>query len=201
MPGTTLTMAMIAGFLTLCGLVVPTSRAQTATPSTAPQTAYEFSFTAIDGEPLPLNHFRNKVVLVVNTASRCGFTPQYEGLQKLYNAYRDKGLVILGVPANDFGGQEPGSNQDIKEFCAMNYAITFPMTEKVVVTGADAHPFYHWAAEQKKGGLLSGKPRWNFHKYLVGPDGLLVGSFASTTKPDSEDLTKAIEEELAKIIP
>ncbi|QQG37353.1 MAG: glutathione peroxidase [Micavibrio aeruginosavorus] len=190
-------MAVVAGFLTLCGLAVPTARAQPA----APQNAYDFSFTTINGEPLPLSRFNNKVLLVVNTASRCGFTPQYEGLQTIYEAYKDKGLVIIGVPANDFGGQEPGSNQEIKRFCAMNYAITFPMTEKTTVTGKGAHPFYQWAAKQKTGGLLSAKPRWNFHKYLVGPDGELAGSFASTTKPGSEDLIKAIEAELAKITP
>lgn len=196
MPGTTLTMAVIAGFLTLCGLTVP-ARSQPATQ----QDAYDFSFTAIDGEPLSLSLFRNKVVLVVNTASRCGFTPQYEGLQTLYETYKDKGLVIIGVPANDFGGQEPGSNQEIKQFCTMNYAITFPMAEKIAVTGKDAHPFYQWAAEQNKGGLLSAKPRWNFHKYLIGPTGELAGSFTSTTKPGSEELTRAIEAELAKITP
>ncbi len=200
MPATTLTMALIAGFLTVFGFMTPEASAQDAPEiKKAAPTAYDFSFTAIDGDPLPLSSFRNKVILVVNTASRCGFTPQYEGLQKLYGTYKDKGLVILGVPSNDFGGQEPGSNKEIKKFCEMNFAINFPMTEKADVTGNDAHPFYQWAAAQGKGGMLSSKPRWNFHKYLVGPDGTLAGSFGSITKPESSDMIKAIEAELAKI--
>lgn len=195
MPATTLTLAMIAGFLTVFGIMTPLAKAQDAPK----QTAHDFELTAIDGSPLPLSNFKNKVVLVVNTASRCGFTPQYEGLQKLYDTYKDKGLVVLGVPSNDFGGQEPGSNKEIKEFCEMNFAINFPMAEKAAVTGDDAHPFYKWAGAQGKGGLLTGKPRWNFHKYLVGPDGSLAGSFGSTTKPGSSDMIKAVEAELAKI--
>lgn len=202
MPATTLTMAMIAGFLTVFGIVTPLAKAQDDTNAPKPvQNAYDFSFTAIDGTPLPLSGFKNKVILVVNTASRCGFTPQYDGLQKLYDTYKNKGLIVLGIPSNDFGGQEPGGNKDIKKFCEMNFAINFPMAEKIDVTGKDAHPFYKWAATQGKGGMLSGKPRWNFHKYLVGPDGQLAGSFGSITKPGSGDLTKAIETELAKINP
>lgn len=197
MPATSLTLAVIAGFLTVFGLATPQARAQDAPK----QTAYDFEFTAIDGDPLPLSAYKNKVLLVVNTASRCGFTPQYEGLQKLYDTYKDKGLVVIGVPSNDFGGQEPGSNKEIKEFCTMNFAINFPMTEKVAVTGAEAHPFYKWAGAQGKGGLLTGKPRWNFHKYLVGPDGTLIGSYASLTKPGSDELKKEIETALAKIKP
>jgi glutathione peroxidase len=197
MPATSLTLAVIAGFLTVFGLATPQARAQDAPK----QTAYDFEFTAIDGDPLPLSAYKNKVLLVVNTASRCGFTPQYEGLQKLYDTYKDMGLVVIGIPANDFGGQEPGSNKEIKEFCTMNFAINFPMAEKVAVTGTDAHPFYKWAGAQGKGGLLTAKPRWNFHKYLVGPDGTLMGLYASLTKPDSAELIKAIEAELAKIKP
>ena len=202
MPATTLTMALIAGFLTVFGYLTPEAAAQEADKGkkTAPS-AYDFSFTAINGDPLPLSSFKNKVVLVVNTASRCGFTAQYDGLQKLYDAYKDKGLVVLGVPSNDFGGQEPGSNQEIKEFCEMNFAINFPMAEKTSVTGKNAHPFYKWAAKQGKGGALASKPRWNFHKYLVGPDGTLAGSYGAITKPRSSDMVKAIEAELAKIKP
>lgn len=200
MPATTLTMAVIAGFLTVFGLMAPQARADNTGPaSKTPQTAYDFSFTRINGSPLPLSEYKNKVLLIVNTASRCGFTPQYEGLQKLYDTYKDRGLVIIGVPSNNFGGQEPGSNKEIKQFCEMNFAINFPMTEKADVTGNDAHPFYRWAGAQGKGGLLTGKPRWNFHKYLVAADGSLAGSYAPTTKPGSSELTKAIEAEIAKI--
>jgi len=126
--------------------------------------AHDFSFTAIDGEALPLSTFRGKVLLVVNTASRCGFTRQYEGLQALWNDYRDRGLVVLGVPSNDFGGQEPGSDPDISEFCTVNFHVDFPLTAKTPVRGQNAHPFYRWAAREV--GAL-GVPRWNFHKYLV----------------------------------
>ena len=123
-----------------------------------------FSFTSIDGQPLSLADYRGKAVLVVNTASRCGFTHQYAGLQTLWETYRDRGLVVLGVPSNDFGAQEPGSETEIKEFCIVNFNIDFPMTEKQVVSGANAHPFYQWSGEQL--GVLS-KPKWNFYKILL----------------------------------
>ncbi len=192
-----MTTTVFAGFLALLGMLSPPAHAE----GTVAQNAHSFAFKAIDGSPLFLSDYKNKVVLVVNTASRCGFTPQYEGLQELYNKYKDKGLVVLGVPANDFGGQEPGSNKEIKEFCAMNFGINFPMTEKEEVTGKDAHPFYKWAGTQGKGNLLTGKPRWNFHKYLIAADGSLAGSYAPTTKPGSAELAQAIEAELAKIKP
>ncbi len=152
--------------------------------------AHAFSFRSIDGTPLPLSDFRGKALLVVNTASQCGFTPQYAGLEALWQRYRDRGLVVLGVPSNDFGSQEPGSAAAIKEFCAVNFDIDFPLAEKTHVRGADAHPFYRWAAEQA--GLL-GVPRWNFHKYLIAPDGRLLDWFSSVTPPDAERLRHAVE--------
>jgi len=155
-----------------------------------PAGAHAFAFTAIDGGPLPLKDFAGKAVLVVNTASRCGFTPQYEGLQALWEAYRDRGLVVLGVPSNDFGGQEPGSEAEIKQFCEVNFAIDFPMTAKAQVKGADAHPFYVWAGERAG---IAGRPRWNFHKYLIGPDGRFVDWFATTTPPSAARLRAAVE--------
>lgn len=154
---------------------------------------HSFAFESIDGDPMPLRQFEGRVLLVVNTASKCGFTKQYDGLQALHERYRDRGLVVLGVPSNDFGGQEPGSEEEIKEFCEVNFGITFPMTAKVSVKGDSAHPFYEWAAAQKEGGMIFSKPRWNFHKYLVAPDGSLAGSFGSQVKPDSNKLTAAIE--------
>lgn len=160
------------------------------TVSAAAATAHEFGFTAIDGTPLPLKSYAGKAVLVVNTASLCGFTPQYRGLQALWDDYRDRGLVVLGVPSNDFGGQEPGSSAEIKDFCEVNFGINFPMTEKAVVTGSKAHPFYQWAAAEL--GFLA-KPRWNFHKYLVAPDGQLVSWFSSLTGPESDKLRAAVE--------
>ena len=153
-------------------------------------TAWDFSFIGIDGQPLPLAQFKGKAVLVVNTASQCGFTPQYKALEALSQKYRDRGLVVLGVPSNDFGGQEPGNSTEIKQFCETSFSIDFPLTEKTKVSGDDAHPFYLWAGREL--GFL-GKPRWNFHKYLVAPDGHLVNWFSSITSPDSAGLIKAVE--------
>lgn len=158
-----------------------------------PAVAYGYSFSAIDGAPLPLSQFRGKVVLVVNTASRCGFTPQYEGLEALYKAYKAKGLVILGVPSNDFGGQEPGSEAEIKKFCTVNFNIDFPMTTKTVVRGPQAHPFYQWA-KAKLGGQA--EPKWNFHKILIGRDGQPIAGFSSMVTPQDKGLKAAIEKAL-----
>jgi glutathione peroxidase len=149
-----------------------------------------FDFTSIEGTPLSLADYRGKAVLVVNTASRCGFTPQYTGLQSLWEKYRDRGLVVLGVPSNDFGAQEPGSESEIKSFCEVNFDIDFPMTAKEVVSGEAAHPFYKWAGEEL--GALS-KPRWNFHKILLDTEGKTVDWFAPTTGPDADNLIAAIE--------
>ena len=126
----------------------------------------------------------------MNTASHCGFTPQYEGLQTLWETYRDRGLVVLGVPSNDFGGQEPGSEAEIKAFCEVNFSVDFPMTEKQVVKGEGAHPFYKWTAEEL--GFMS-RPRWNFYKILVDPEGNAVAWFSSMTKPTSSKVSTAIE--------
>jgi glutathione peroxidase len=153
-------------------------------------TAWDFSFVGIDGQPLPLGDFRGKALLVVNTASECGFTPQYKGLEELSEKYKERGLVVLGVPSNDFGGQEPGNSGEIKQFCELNYDIQFPLTEKTKVVGDGAHPFYQWAAKEL--GPLA-KPRWNFHKYLIAPDGRLVDWFSTVTTPDSKRVIKAIE--------
>lgn len=160
--------------------------------------AYGFAFTAIDGKPMPLENYRGKVLLIVNTASQCGFTKQYLGLEKLFETYKDQGLVVIGVPSNDFGGQEPGKDADIEKFVCDFFHVSFPMTQKVDVVGKDAHPFYQWAAQQKAGNILTYLPRWNFHKYLVGQDGILLDSFISTTKPDSNGLKKEIEGALAR---
>ena len=152
--------------------------------------AHDFTFQGIDGQPLPLSQFAGKTILVVNTASQCGFTPQYKGLEALWQRYRDRGLVVVGVPSDDFGGQEPGSAAQIKDFCEVNYSIDFPMTDKTVVSGDGAHPFYRWAADEL--GFLA-KPRWNFHKYLIGPDGKLQSWFSAMTDPESEKVREAIE--------
>ncbi len=153
-------------------------------------TAHDFDFTSIEGEPLPLSSFRDKAVLVVNTASACGLTPQYAGLEALWSKYRDQGLVVLGVPSNDFGAQEPGTEGEIKDFCETRFSVDFPMTSKTVVKGDEAHPFYRWA---QQGLGEAGEPKWNFHKILVGRDGRLVGGFGSRTEPDDPGLLSAIE--------
>ncbi|MGD9537584.1 MAG: glutathione peroxidase [Alphaproteobacteria bacterium] len=159
-------------------------------PSHAAESAYDFEFSSIEGGALPLAGFKGKPLLVVNTASFCGFTPQYEGLQALWSRYRDKGLVVIGVPSNDFGAQEPKAEAEIKEFCEVNYDVGFPLTRKQVVEGESAHPFYRWAAAV---GGEAAKPKWNFHKLLIAPDGSLAAAFPSKTEPLSPELTGAIE--------
>lgn len=154
--------------------------------------AFRFDFKSIDGGDLPLSQYRGKAVLLVNTASQCGFTPQYDGLEKLWQTYRDQGLVVLGVPSNDFGNQEPGSEKEIKQFCDLNFNVDFPMTAKVHTKGPQADPFYAWIRKETGTG-----PQWNFHKYLIAPDGEVVGSFPSAVTPMSETLQNAI----AKVLP
>ena len=152
-------------------------------------TAHDFTFTSIDGAPLPLSDFKGKAVLVVNTASKCGLTPQYEGLETLYRENRDHGLVVLGVPSNQFAGQEPGTDAEIKDFCTLNYAVDFPMTAKVDVKDAARHPFYAWAEEALGPTAV---PVWNFHKILIGPDGEAVAAFGPRTDPLDPEITSAV---------
>ena len=159
-------------------------------PAGAAGSAHEFRFAAIDGGDLPLSQFRGKAVLVVNTASMCGFTPQYAGLQNLWQRYRAHGLVVLGVPSNDFGGQEPGTEKEIKKFCAAAFGIDFPMTTKEKVIGEGVHPFYAWAAKELGAESV---PKWNFHKILVAPDGRLVRFFPTRMPPDAPDVIREIE--------
>lgn len=160
--------------------------------------AYQFSFKSIEGQDIFLSDYKDKVLLVVNTASQCGLTGQYKKLQDLYTNYKEKGLMILGVPCNDFGGQEPGTEAEIKEFTMREYSVDFPMTSKYSVKGKDAHPFFVWASEQNKGGFLFSKPRWNFHKYLIDKKGNLFKSYSSQTEPDSKALLEDIEKLLSQ---
>jgi len=153
-------------------------------------TAWDFDFTAIDGQLLPMTTFRDHPVLVVNVASKCGLTPQYEGLEKLYAAYRERGLVVLGVPCNQFAGQEPGTEAEIAEFCRTNFGVEFPLTAKADVKGEGAHPFYRWAVEQVG---EPAEPVWNFHKLLVGKDGSLVNVFGPRTDPQDPEILAAVE--------
>jgi len=157
--------------------------------------AFAYSFTSIEGEPLPLTAFEGKTLLVVNTASFCGFTRQYAALQDLWERYRDQGFVVLGVPSNDFGGQEPGTESEIKQFCEVNFSIDFPLTTKEHVKGDSAHPFYKWAGRELG---VAAQPRWNFHKYLVSPDGRLMAWFPTATSPTSEKVLEAVEAHLPR---
>jgi glutathione peroxidase len=152
-------------------------------------TAYQFSFPGLWTDRVPMTAFEGEVVMVVNTASRCGFTPQYEGLQQIYDEYREQGFEIVGVPANNFNGQEPGSAEEIQEFCTLNYGVTFPMAAKSDVIGENRHPFYAWA-EQQLG--ESAVPRWNFHKLLIGRDGRLIAAFGTRTEPTADEVRSAI---------
>jgi glutathione peroxidase len=152
--------------------------------------AHDFAFTRLTGEPLPLKDLAGNAILIVNTASECGYTPQYDELEKLWQANKDKGLVVLGVPCNQFGGQEPGSEAEIGAFCRKNYGVTFPLTAKNDVKGKAAHPFYKWAGDEA--GLL-GRPKWNFHKYLIARDGSFAAWFSSQTKPTGPNIRKALE--------
>lgn len=157
-------------------------------------TLSDFTALTITGHEQPLDSYAGRVALVVNTASKCGFTPQFEGLEELYSTYVDQGLVVLGFPCNQFGNQDPGANEEIGAFCEKNYGVTFPMFEKVDVNGDDAHPLYQWLREEK-GGVLGDKIKWNFTKFLIGRDGAVVQRYGSTTKP--EKIASDIEQALA----
>ena len=159
----------------------------------ASPSAHDIAFTSIDGDPLPLSAFAGKAVLVVNTASLCGFTYQYAALQDVFDRYRERGFVVLGVPSNDFGQQEPGKEAEIKQFCEVNFDIDFPLTEKQSVKGEQAHPFFRHVAKRLGEDNL---PRWNFHKYLIDPEGRLVGAWPSKAEPAGAEITGAIEKAL-----
>jgi glutathione peroxidase len=155
---------------------------------------YEFSFQTIDGAPLPLTSFRDKVMLVVNTASKCGLTPQYDGLERLYSEYKARGLVVLGVPCNQFAGQEPGTESEIKDFCETRFSVDFPLTAKTDVKGDTAHPFYQWARAQLG---EPAEPVWNFHKILIGKRGEAIRAFGPRTDPMDDEIITELERVLS----
>ncbi|MFZ5538802.1 MAG: glutathione peroxidase [Pseudomonadota bacterium] len=157
-------------------------------------TVYDFSAKTLDGKPKKLADFKGKVLLIVNTASRCGFTPQYKGLEALYRRFAKRGFVVLGFPCNQFGAQEPGSESEIAEFCETNYGVTFPLFAKVDVNGENAHPLFKYLTSAKPGLLGSEAIKWNFTKFLIGRDGKVIARYAPTTKP--EDLAADIEKAL-----
>ena len=154
--------------------------------------AYDFNFKSIDNQTISLDQYKNKVIVIVNVASRCGFTNQYEDLQQLWTNYKNKDLVVIGVPTNNFK-QEPGSNKEIKDFCETTFGINFPMAEKTEVIGNKAHPFYLWASKNYGKGAI---PKWNFHKIIIGKNGKVADTFSSITKPSSKRFVASIEKEI-----
>ncbi|MCL6220346.1 glutathione peroxidase [Zunongwangia pacifica] len=161
---------------------------------TTAQKIYDFKATTLTGKEMGLDQFKGKTIIVVNTASKCGLTPQYEGLEKLYQNYKDKGLVILGFPCNQFGSQEKGSSEEISEFCQVNYGVSFQMFEKIEVNGKNAHPLYKYLKSELSGGILGSKIKWNFTKFVIDKNGTPVKRFAPTTKPEK------MEEFIQKIL-
>ena len=161
-----------------------------------PTSIHDFDALSIDGQPLPLASQRGRVLLIVNTASACGFTPQLAGLESLWATYRDRGLVVMGFPSNEFGGQDPGSNSEIASFCALNHGVSFPMMAKVEVNGERAHPLWAWLSDQARGLLGSRRIKWNFTKFLVGRDGRVLRRYAPSTRPAA--LARDIESALSQ---
>ena len=179
--------AMAQTITTAITLQTPDDKALTADPATV----YGFKVEALEGGTIDLSKYKGKKILIVNTASKCGYTPQYEGLQKLYDKYKDK-LVIIGFPANNFGGQEPGTNVEIKEFCTKNYGVTFPMAAKVSVKGEDIAPIYKWLCSKAENGVMDAEIKWNFGKFLLDEKGTLINYFSSKTTPMSEEITSKL---------
>jgi glutathione peroxidase len=163
----------------------------------ADKTIYDFTLNSIDGQPMPLSSFKGKVVLLVNVASKCGFSPQYTALEALYEKYKGRGFVIVGIPANNFGAQEPGTNAEIKTFCESKYHVTFPMMAKVSVKGSDITPLYQFLTDKSANPKTGGEIGWNFTKFLVDADGEVVARFDSKVEPDSPEVSSAIEKALA----
>jgi glutathione peroxidase len=178
----------------MAGLMATPARAQG--PAMSRVTAFAFHFAGLQGGDIQLADHAGKPILIVNTASQCGFTPQYTGLQQLWMRYRDRGLLIVGVPSNDFGGQEPGDAAEIAETALHEYGASFPIAAKAVVNGPQSHPFYKWASAQRP----LDRPRWNFHKYLIRRDGMIAASFASEIEPTDARVIAAIEKELRRSV-
>jgi len=191
------TLALAVGLL-LIGVSSLKAEDKKDASAKKPASPLDFTMKDIDGKEVDLSQYKGKVVLIVNVASKCGNTPQYKNLEEMYEAKKDKGLVILGFPANEFGKQEPGSDSEIKEFCTSNYHVTFPMFSKIVVKGAGIHPLYQYLTSKETDPKFGGPIEWNFAKFLVGRDGQIVGRFQAKTKPDTKEVTEAIDSELAK---
>jgi glutathione peroxidase len=160
------------------------------------KSVYDFTLKNSKGQDVKLSDYRGKVVMLVNVASKCGYTPQYEGLQKIYERYKDQGFTILGFPANNFGAQEPGTDEEIQQFCRINYGVTFPVFSKISVKGDDKHPLYKYLTERETNPEFAGEIKWNFNKFLVSKDGKIIARFESADKPEDAKVTGAIESAL-----
>jgi glutathione peroxidase len=183
--------------LFMTGLAIAKAISLKAEPTAPAYTSvYDFTMKSIDGKDVKLDAYKGKVVMLVNVASKCGYTPQYEGLQKVYTQFKDKGFVILGFPANNFMGQEPGTNEEIKQFCSLNYGVTFPMFSKISVKGEDKHPLYKFLTEPATNPQFAGEITWNFNKFLIGKDGKIINRFSTKDKPEDEKVIQAIEQAL-----
>ena len=199
------TLTKLGAVIVLAGVVAGVSLAYwygmifNPTPDAAVNAAgvHDFTLKDIDGNDVKLSQYKGNVLMIVKTASRCGYTPQYEGLQKIYDQYKDKGFVVLGFPANNFMGQEPGTEKEIKEFCTLKYNVTFPMFSKISVTGTDQHPLYGYLTNKKTNPEFGGDISWNFNKFLVDRNGKVVARFGSKDKPEAENVTAAVEQQLA----
>ncbi len=192
-----ISLLLLAAAYSALAMAKKTDKAPAAPQHTS---VYEFTMNDIDGAPVKLEQYRGKVLLVVNVASKCGFTPQYEGLEKLYTDYKDAGLVILGFPANNFMSQEPGSDADIKSFCTLTYGVTFPMFTKISVKGADIHPLYAWLTSKEIHPQFAGDIAWNFNKFLLDRQGKVIARFGSRTKPEDPELVDAIKKALGESV-
>jgi glutathione peroxidase len=198
-------MKIIAGLMLIFGIGVGAAAYALGfifnpSPADPPKekSVYEFTMKDIDGKDVKLDAYKGKVVMIVNTASKCGYTPQYEGLETIYEKYKDKGFVILGFPANNFMGQEPGTEKEIKEFCTLKYHVSFPMFSKISVKGEDQHPLYTFLTNKQSDPEFAGDITWNFNKFLVDRSGKVVARFSSKDTPESDSVTSAIEKYLAQ---
>ncbi len=190
-------MTLISGLIFFISVSANTVYSKDNQKGAIMKSIYDFVVKDIDGKDVKLEQFKGKAILIVNVASKCGFTSQYEGLQKIYSRYQEQGFVILGFPANNFLGQEPGTNEEIKQFCSLTYNVTFPMFSKISVKGKDIAPLYKFLTEKETNPEFAGNISWNFNKFLVDRDGKIVARFGSRSKPESEEVIQAIEKVMA----
>lgn len=195
-----LAVVVVLAAVAIAGVAYKYGMILNPSPAAAPpeKSVHEFTMKNIDGVDTKLSDFKGKVAMIVNTASKCGYTPQYEGLQAMYDKYKDKGFVVLGFPANNFMGQEPGTEAEIKEFCTTKFKVTFPMFAKISVKGSDQHPLYTFLTSKESNPEFAGDVSWNFNKFLVDKNGKVVARFGSKDKPDAENVIAAIEKYLAE---